>query len=156
VCLAIAFATVIRVAWQFFFYLRTDMYVLISTVLGCVDLHTTAKRLLTNRFNRLVRRRDRLVDEAVWHPVDRRVAGWYSWLVVVGYSVNLTTFVFALAPATYRMFSGAVRRFAGGATGSQLLDSTVFLTSNLVQLTIVVVLAVRERRQRSTYQHVIA
>lgn len=156
VCLAIAFATVVRIAWQFFFYLRTDLYALITTVLGCVDLHTTSRRLLANRVNRLLGRRHRLVDESVWHPVDRRVARWYAWLIVVGYSVNLTTFVLALAPATWRMFAGAFARFGGNAGAGQLADTAVFLAFNLGQVLVVVVIAVRERRERSTYQHVIA
>jgi hypothetical protein len=156
VCLAIAFTSVIRVSWQFLFYLRTDLYALVATVLGCVDLHTTARRMLANRVNRLLRRRHRLLDETAWHPTDRRAARWYSWLILVGYSTSLATFLFALWPATYRLFWGAIRRFAGQAHGSQLLDSTVFLTSNLVQVAVVVTLAIRERRSRADYQHVIA
>jgi hypothetical protein len=156
VCLAIAFACVLRVSWQFLFYLRTDLYALVVTVLGCVDLHTTARRVLANRVNRLLRRRHRLLDESVWHPTDRRVARWYSWLIVVGYTVNLTMFVIALWPTTYRMFAGALGRFAGDADGGELLDSTIFLTSNLLQLGIVAVLAIREHRSRASYRHVIA
>lgn len=157
-CLALAFATLLRVAWQFFFYLRTDLYVLLSTMLGCVDLHTTAKQLLRNRVRRLLGRRDGLADESRWHPTDRRAAGWYSWLIVAGYTFSIATFVFAVAPAVYRMFAGAIARLGGGAAPGHLLDSTVFLTLNLGQILLTVWLAVRERRQRAArqFQHVIA
>ncbi len=158
-CLALAFATLLRVVWQFFFYLRTDLYVLMSTLLGCVDLHTTAKRLLRNRFVRLLGRPERAVDEKQWHPVDRRAARWYSWLVVAGYTVSITTFVAGVAPAVYQMFAGSiVRLFGGGATGGQTLDSMVFLGMNLAQIALTVWLGVRERRQRKNrqFQHVIA
>src|SRR5262249_30664043 len=148
ICLAVAFTSAIRVSWQFLFYLRTDLYALVATVLGCVDLHTTARRLLANRVNRLLPRPRRLLDGTAWHPTDRRVARWYSWLILVGYTTSLATFLFALWPATYHLFWGAIRRVAGQAQGSQLLDSTVFLTSNLVQVSIVVALAIRERRSR--------
>lgn len=157
-CLALAFATVLRVAWQFFFYLRTDLYVLLSTLLGCVDLHTTAKRLLRNRAMRLLGRPGRRVDETRWHPVDRRAAGWYSWLIVAGYTFSIGTFVFAVAPAVYQMFAGAIGRLSGaGASGGQLLDSVVFLSLNLSQIVLTVWLAVRERRQRGArqFEHVI-
>ncbi len=159
ICLALAFATVLRLVWQFFFYLRTDLYVLMSTLLGCVDLHTTAKRLLTNRASRLLGRHDRIHDETLWHPVDRRAAQWYSWLIVAGYTFSIATFLIAVAPAVYRMFAGAITRLAGNATtGGETFDSVVFLTLNLAQILLTVWLAVRERRQRqrAQFQHVIA
>ncbi|WP_232533911.1 hypothetical protein [Plantactinospora sp. KBS50] len=159
VCLALAFATLLRVLWQFFFYLRTDLYVLMSTLLGCVDLHTTAKRLLRNRAMRLLRRPDRITDETQWHPVDRRAAGWYSWLIVAGYTFSATTFVVGVAPAVYQMFASSISRLLGGATtGRQILDSAVFLGMNLGQIAFTVWLAVRERQQRKNekFQHVIA
>ncbi|MEO3776552.1 hypothetical protein ABGB16_06820 [Micromonospora sp. B11E3] len=158
-CLALAFATVLRVLWQFFFYLRTDLYVLMSTLLGCVDLHTTAKRLLRNRAVRLLGRPERATDETQWHPVDRRAAGWYSWLIVAGCTFSITTFLVAVAPAVYRMFASSIARLFGGATtGGQTFDSVVFLGLNLAQIALTVWLAVRERRQRKNqqFQHVIA
>ena len=158
--MAFAFATFLRLVWQFFFHLRTDLYVLIHTVLGCVDLHTTAKRMLRNRFNRLLGRGTQLVDESVWPPADRRVARWYSWLIVVGYSVSLGILILAGAPTAYRMFSAVLGRFADdrGAAGWQLLDSVVFLGFTVGEIALIGWLAVRDRRQRhrSKFHHVIA
>jgi hypothetical protein len=157
-CLAFAFATVLRVVWQFFFYLRTDLYALITTLLGCVDLHTTARRLLRNRFMRAIGRTGGVVSEADWHPVDRAVARWYSWLIVAGYTISIVTFVWAVLPAVYRMFAGAIGRLYGeGAAWAELLDSTVFLGLNLSQVVLTVWLALRERRmRRKELQHVIS
>jgi hypothetical protein len=86
-----AFSTIPRITWQFYFFLRTDMYYLITTVLGCVDLQTTARELLRNRANRLLGRRDQLVDESRWHPRDRRAARWYAPLLVAGYATSVAT-----------------------------------------------------------------
>ncbi|MEV7013960.1 hypothetical protein [Streptosporangium sp. NPDC051022] len=157
-CLAFAFAVLLRILWQFSFYLRTDLYVLVSTALGCVDLHTTATRLLRNRVNRLLGRHDRVLDESDWHPTDRRVARWYSWLIVAGYAVSLSTFVVAVVPMLYRMFTGVLSRFTGqGATWPQLLDSVVFSGFILLQLAVLSVLALRDRRRarRQRFTHVI-
>ena len=44
ICLALAFLTVLRIVWQFYFFLQTDLYQLVVTVLGCVDLHRTTSR----------------------------------------------------------------------------------------------------------------
>ncbi|GGS46645.1 MULTISPECIES: hypothetical protein [Actinokineospora] len=160
ICLCVAYATTLRLVWQFFLYLRTDLYVLISTVLRCVDLHETAKRTMRNRVNRLLGRADRLLDESEWHPVDRRVARWYSWLMVGGYTVSLTTFAVAIGPAAYHLFSGAIGRFfaTGAVPARELLDSVVFLVVTLGPLAVAGWLAVRERRRRARtrYRHVIA
>ncbi|WP_433496540.1 hypothetical protein ACQP1K_16195 [Sphaerimonospora sp. CA-214678] len=158
-CLAFAFAVLLRILWQFSLYLRTDLYVLVSTALGCVDLHTTAMRMLRNRVNRLLGRRHRLMDESDWHPVDRRVARWYSWLIVAGYTVSLTTFAVAIVPIVYRMFAGVLGRFTGhGASWPELLDSLVFSGFILGQLVVLAWVAARERyRGRARrLDHVIA
>lgn len=160
ICLAVAFAALIRVLWQFFFYLRTDIYVLISTVLNCVDLHTTSVRMLRNRVNRLLRRTDRLLDESEWHPVDRRVARWYSWLIPVGYTVSLSTFLLGVGPVFLDMITAALDRFgADGPTDSVLLiDGSVFLLMTFLQVGLALGLAVRERlrRRRSRTRHVLS
>ena len=49
ICLALAFTTLPRIAWQFYFFLQTDGYYLVSTVLGTVDLHGAARGLLRNQ-----------------------------------------------------------------------------------------------------------
>ena len=56
VALAFAYMTLLRLAWQFFFYLQTDLYYVIVTVLGCVDLQGTARRVLRARLGRALRR----------------------------------------------------------------------------------------------------
>jgi hypothetical protein len=158
VCLAFAFATLLRLAWQFLFYLRTDLYVLITTVLGCVDLHETAKRMLRHRFSRLLGLGRQPTDE--WHPADRRAAQWYSWLIVVGYAVSAAMIILVAAPIAYWMFSGALGRLTGGsrASGLQLLDSAVFLALNFQQVALTAWLTIREQRLRrkAKFRHVIS
>lgn len=155
--LAVAFAALLRVIWQFFFYLRTDIYVLVSTVLGCVDLHGAAQQIFRNRVRRLFGRAE--TDESALHPVDRRVARWYSWLVVVGYTASLTTFVLAGAPVLYRFAVGVFSRLTGDAVPTaQLLDSIVFGAVAIAQCAVLGWLMVRERvrkRRDRRLHHVI-
>lgn len=155
--LAVAFAALLRVIWQFFFYLRTDIYVLVSTVLGCVDLHGAARQMVRNRFRRLIGRPE--TDESMLHHVDRKVARWYSWLVVVGYTASLTTFVLAGAPVVYRFTVGVLGRLTGeGVPMPLLLDSIVFGGVAIAQFAVLGWLMVRERvqtRRASRLHHVI-
>ncbi|GAA0526176.1 hypothetical protein GCM10010172_03360 [Paractinoplanes ferrugineus] len=157
VCQAFTFATVLRIVWQFFFYLRTDIYILITTVLGCSDLHGTAKQMVTDRVRRGFGRAP-VADPSQWHPVDRQAARWYSWLIVAGYSFSGATLLFAAIPASYHVFAGIVDRFVGGATTAQTVDSALFLALNVPQFAFTVWLGIRERRERAaaTFNHVIA
>lgn len=143
--LALAFATVLRIAWQFYFFLRTDIYYLVVTVLGCVDLHATARAMLANRFRRLLGRTDRLVDESAWHPRDRAVARWYSWLMLAGYTFLIAVAAVAVVPAALRMVSIFVSHLDGSSSVLGVADSLVFLGLNIAQFAIVGVLAVRSR-----------
>jgi hypothetical protein len=150
--LAVAFAALLRVIWQFFFYLRTDIYVLVTTVLGCVDLHGAARQIVRNRFRRLFGRGE--TDESLLHPVDRQVARWYSWLVVVGYTASLTTFVLAGAPVAYRFATGVIGRITGdGVPTALLLDSIVFGGVAIAQCAVLGWLMVRERAQTRRDRH---
>jgi hypothetical protein len=147
VCLALAYTTLLRLLWQFYFYLRTDLYVLFTTALGCVDLHSTANGVLRNTFRRLLRRP--VLDQSSWHPTDRRVARWYVWLMLVGYIATIVIFLVAVLPAAYHLFGGLLGRFFGGAaTSGELLDSAMFVGLNLVQILLVVTLAGLDRRRR--------
>lgn len=159
-CLALAFTTLLRLVWQFSFYLRTDLYVLVSTALGCVDLHAAAVGTLGNRLDRL-RGRPARTDPGRWHPTDRRVARWYSWLVLVGYGFTLGTLVLAVVPVLWRTAVGVLGRFTPGedpGTG-QLLDSIVLLVLTAAQIGASLWIGARERRRArsaTALRHVIA
>jgi hypothetical protein len=155
VCLAVAFAVCLRIAWQFSFYLRTDIYALIATALGCVDLHTTTKLMIRNRCNRMLGRHDKLIDESTWYAADRKAARWYSWLIVVGYSVSLATFALAVAPIAYQMASGVLERFTSSShvTLQEQLDAAVILGFVLVQFAVLVWLVCKDRRRDERQLH---
>ncbi|BCJ40115.1 hypothetical protein GCM10010168_29730 [Actinoplanes ianthinogenes] len=149
ICLAMAFATLLRFVWQFYFYLQTDLYHVIVTVFGCVDLQKTARRTIANRVNRLLGRRAHLLDETVWHPTDRAVARWYSWLLVVGYAFSIGTLLLAGIPATYHMFSVVLGHLSDGSGLAGVTDSVAFLLVNLVQFVALGYLLWRARRDRA-------
>jgi hypothetical protein len=150
ICLAMAFATLLRFAWQFYFYLQTDLYLLIVTALGCVDLHKTARRTLANRVNRLLGRTDRLLDETAWHPRDRKVARWYSYLLLLGYVFSFATLLLVGIPTTVRLLVVVFSRLVDGhfAGWAGLLDSLAFLLINVAQFAVVGVVLARERRRK--------
>lgn len=142
-CLALAYGTLLRLAWQLSFYLRTDLFLLMTTVLGCVDLHRTSKGVLRNTVRRWTGRP--LEDESLWHPTDRRVARWYAWLMVAGYAFSITMFAVVALPVALRVLTGVFGRFGAGGSVGGLVDSTVLLVVNVSQLVAVALLARRDR-----------
>ncbi|NUU23576.1 MAG: hypothetical protein HOV68_19035, partial [Streptomycetaceae bacterium] len=144
----LAFGTLLRFVWQFYFYLQTDSYYAVVTVLGCVDLQKAAKVVAGNRFKRLTGRRAKVVDESTLHPVDRKVARWYSWLLVVGYGFLLGTLAFAGLPTMYKIATIMIDRIRDGAGAAGIADSLVFFGVNIAQFAIVGYVALRDRRRR--------
>jgi hypothetical protein len=151
-CLAIAFTTIPRLAWQFYFYLRTDLYYLAVTVLRCIDLEGATRAVLRNRINRLRGRTDLLVDEEAWDPRDRHVARWYAPLHVAGYGASLAVLLLVVVPLALDFFGEAASRLAGGMGSSHFWDSALVLGLTVAQLIVAAALALGERRnaRRST------
>lgn len=148
VCLALAFTTLPRIAWQFYFFLQTDGYYLISTVLGTVDLHGAARVLLRNRLQQLRRHPDRLLPMDSWHPRDRAAARWYAPLMVVGYTISFAILALVVLPLGWQFFSTAAGRVFGAddsTSGGHFWDSAVILTLTIGQLGLAVILALRRR-----------
>ncbi|MFD9739387.1 hypothetical protein [Umezawaea sp. NPDC059074] len=148
VCRAFAFVTVLRLYWQFYFFLRTDLYYLVTTVLRCDDLQSVAGQMLRNRLYRLLGRHDRLFDETAWGERDRAVGRWYSWVLLAGYGFLVVMLAVAVVPAMLVMLGIVISRFQGHPTVLNTLDSLVFLTLSIGQFVFAGVLAHRARRAR--------
>ncbi|MEO6702744.1 MAG: hypothetical protein ABI140_07910 [Jatrophihabitantaceae bacterium] len=148
--LTLAYVTMLRLVWQFWFFLETDLYYLIVTVLGCVNLHATAKQLLTNWFDRRRGRTPRYDPES-WHPRDRSVARWYAVLIPIGYAVLIATLCAGLLPAIYRVFVTEIEHLTGRQHGGTagLLDGVIFLCIASGQLGLAGWLSWRGRRAAS-------
>jgi hypothetical protein len=148
VALAIAIDTLLRAAWQFYFHLQTDMYYVAATVFKCADLQTVARQMLRNRLHRLLGYPRTAADESGWHPRDRTVARWYSWLLLVGNAFSIGTLLFVVVPSTIRFIELDGRALAGGAGVLRMVDGIVALSLIVGQFVVAGWLARRSRRQR--------
>lgn len=146
--LAMAFGTLIRFAWQFYFFLRTDLYFLATTVLGCNDLQTVARQTLQNRLWGLLGRQDKLVDPESWTPRDRSVARWYVWLMIAGYTLMTVLLIVVVIPTAVRITELAVHKLVANPTPLNITDICVFLVLNFGELVVAGVLAVRGWQRR--------
>ncbi|NUT46544.1 MAG: PqqD family protein [Saccharothrix sp.] len=146
VCVALGFTVVMRLVWQFQFYLRTDLYYVFSTALRCHDLHEASVALLRNRWWRLVGRPDRVVDEGRWTDHDRRAGRWYGPFLVLGVGVMLGLAVFGSLPVVLRYGEIVVGHLSGGRFDLYFWDALVSLVINIGQLLLVAHLSRRKRK----------
>ena len=131
-CLAMSYATVLRFLWQFYFYLRTDIYYVIITALRCINLHETTKQYLRNRFYRLIGRPDKMQDESLWSSRDRRFAPWYAPVFLLGYAFSIGLSLFVGIPVTYSYLSGVFNHLLYSTPlSSTFWDASIFLSLNV-------------------------
>ena len=133
VALALAFPVCVRFSYQFLLFLQTDVYFVITTALGCYDLHAAARTLLTNRLWSLVGHPDRVRGTDQWTPRDRQVAGWYAPFFAVGALVLLVVAITAIVPVIISCVDLSVAAATSGAHGLHFWDSVVFITMTLTQ-----------------------
>ena len=149
VCLAIAFTCVFRVIWQFMFYLRTDLYFVISHALQCPDLHSATSFYIKAHVRRLLHRPPPQSD-ADWADRDRAIARWYAPLLIIGYGFSLWSLVWAGIPSTVHLVSLTVDRFSGSRnpTGG-VIDALSFILLTALQFGLVLYVTLRDRRTRA-------
>lgn len=145
--LALAFTVLIRLAWQFYLFLQTDIYYVFATALGWADLHEATRTLIRNRVWRILRRDNAIVDDSEWTDRDRQVARWYAPFYVIGVLVMLGFGVLALVPIAVGLAVRMARGLASSGLGLHFWDSAVALTFTSSQFVIVAVLIIRERRR---------
>ena len=148
VCLALAFTTVLRVAFEFLLFLRTDIYYLIATLRGCIDLHGTSRDIVHNWLWSRLRRTERLKSPELWHPNDVLTARWYAPLYVVGYALAAGLFVWVLLPISWRFLETAVSTLVHHDAGSaRFWDAAGLLLLNVAQPCAAGLLKLRDRLQ---------
>jgi hypothetical protein len=144
--LALAYLTVIRVAWQFLFFMETDAHHLLATAMRVTDLRGMTSGYLRAWFWRRLRRPDRAGPDPYLSDRDRAVLRWFGPLTLVA-SVVLT--LFALVTAVPVLVGYVVRVGAGLAasgTSGDFWNSMVALLLALAQLGVLAMVAVRDRR----------
>jgi hypothetical protein len=143
--LAVAFTTLLRLVWQCYVFLRTDLYYVIVTMLGCTDLHAATSDYLRRRLPFV---RPKAADD--WSARDRQVAPWFALLTVAGVLALLVTAVFAVIPVVMnfatRLGSALRHGFTGGAA---FWDSVVFLLLLTLELVVLPLVAGRRRNRTS-------
>ena len=145
-----AFGVVLRFTWQFYFFLRTDLYYFAATLLGCNDLQAAAKQVLTDRARRLLRRPPGQATGTVTGR-ELAVARWYSWLMVAGYAFLAAILVTTAVPVAVRLTELAAHELITAHSVLRGADALGFLALNSWEPMLAAALALRalQRKRRS-------
>jgi hypothetical protein len=146
--LALAFLTLLRFTWQFYLFLRTDLYYVFSTALGCHDLHGSTNAYLRNLASRLLLRSELRVDESAWTPRDQRMARYYAPFVVVGVIALTMTVVAALVPIAIQSLQLVMQGLMTGTWDPRFWDTAISASFAFTPLLILLVLGIREQACR--------
>jgi hypothetical protein len=146
IALALAFTVVMRFAWQFQLYMRTDLYYVFATALNCHDLHDASTALLRNRLWRLLGRTSRLVDEQQWTEHDRRVGRWYGPFILLGVTIMLLIAVLGSLPVVVQYLRTAAVGIRQGPLHPAFWDGVLGLVFLAILFVLPAYLAWRKRR----------
>lgn len=129
--LAVAYTVLLRLSWQFYVFLKTDLYYVFTTMLGCTNLHEVTSAYLRGRFAWVPGVKPPTADWSDWSPRDRQVAPWFALITVVGVGFLLATTTLAVIPVltdfARRLGTELARGTAGGALFWDSLGSLALL-----------------------------
>ncbi|GAA2713853.1 hypothetical protein ACFY2R_04720 [Micromonospora olivasterospora] len=148
--LAVAYTVLLRMSWQFYVFLRTDMYYVATTALGCTNLDEVSRAYLRDRFRWLpwVRRSD--WADGDWSPRDRQLAPWFALITCAGVGVLLVTVALWTAPLIWEFGTRVCTALANGTpTGPGFWDSVASLLLVVFEIVLLPLLAGRTRRRRA-------
>jgi len=150
--LAVAYTTLLRLAWQFYLFLRTDLYYVVTTLLGCSALHDATSAYMRTKLTRLpgVRPPDR-GDESAWSPRDRLMAPWFALVTVFGVGFLLATAALAVVPLLWGFVTRLGPQLAHGtAGGAGFWDAIVSLSLFATEFALLVLVSRREAARKGT------
>jgi len=137
---------------QFFVFLRTDVYSVMTALLGCTNLSETTRLLLRRSVRRLSPEQEARL--AASRPRDLAVARWYRIVHLAGMALALWFFLAYFVPSTWHLLRWMAHALAvsGPATMpfyEALFLGTVLLSPRLLTLTVAIRDAADRRAART-------
>jgi putative peptide zinc metalloprotease protein len=138
---ALALVELSAIVSQFFVFLRTDVYAVMTAVLGCTNLSETTRLSLRRSVRRLSAEQQARLSAC--RPRDIAVARWYRFVHVAGMGLALWFFVAFFAPSTWHLLVWLAQSLtAAGPTTRQFYEALAFavvlLSPRLLTLAVMV------------------
>lgn len=134
---AMMFTYMMRILWQFFFFIRTDFYYVIAGFLNCRNLLKDTEGFLRNQLARFFSF-IRPVDQSVIPASERRVIRIYSVLWVAGRIFALSLLFLVTLPLAVLYIRNLGNTFRTGyrANPSDFIDALLLAAYFLIPLTV--------------------
>jgi putative peptide zinc metalloprotease protein len=144
---AVATLVTTNLVWQFCVFLRNDLYLVLSTLLGCLNLWRIA--ILTIKRTLWHLTPDEQAELAAGDDRSRWHARWYSWLCVVGVAGTGWYAADIMAPAIWRVIRTLANRLISlPATGPRFWEALIFGTLALLPLLLAAYVLIRDLRNK--------
>ena len=144
---ALVLLQVLAISFQFVVFLRTDLYAVLITGLGYLNLTRVSGLQMARRYRRLNESEERELASA--DPRDKAAARWYGWVKVAG--VALAAFYFAafFAPAGIQLVRWVVTGLTT-APATSLRFWEVLVSGGVAALPIIIppLTYMRDRRRK--------
>ncbi|MEV4134521.1 hypothetical protein AB0J72_20410 [Dactylosporangium sp. NPDC049742] len=140
---ALLLSYVFRVFFQCFFYLRTDLYYLVSTALNCRNLMSDTETMLRNGVLRLIGKRAHVTDQSGISRRERTAIRTYSVFYIVGRGFAVMTLLTVFVPIMATVVTEFITWTSGGRSHLTPLDFALILVLMLGVYGVGVVMWVR-------------
>jgi putative peptide zinc metalloprotease protein len=130
---AVFYTYVLRITFQMFFYLRTDLYYVIANMLNAKNLMADTEAFLRNIVARVFRQRHRLVDQSGIPRRERRAVRGYAVVYCIGRFFSLSVLVFFYIPILWGYLEQVILLVTGQDSRFTGLD---FFTIGVIVLAI--------------------
>lgn len=147
--LAVAYLTLLRMAWQFCVFLRTDTYYVLTTALGCSNLAEAATAYLRDLVSRRQARPWRDGAATGFSARDRALAPWFALVTVVGTIAAFALAGVAVLPAVVEFAIRLGSGLSSGTLSGRFWDSAGSLAITVTQFAVLPLVAGRRRRIRT-------
>ncbi len=136
---ALTFVQVAALISQFWIFVRTDVYALLITSTGCVNLFRVNQLMVRRALRIITTEQERELRDA--HQRDLAVARWYRWIYVGGIAAAAWFFIAYFAPATIRLAVWIAGSIAHAGIASEhfweaLVVGTLIFSPRLITLAV--------------------
>ncbi len=136
ICKALVMSYWLRIVWQFYVFVRTDIYFVITNYFDCRNLMSDTEEFLKNCASRLVRA-GRLIDQSHIPVAERRVIRIYSVFWLAGRVLALYVLFAVTFPVVYGYLHDLFTAFRSGVS----VNIDGFIDSLLLSLFVVTTLS---------------
>jgi putative peptide zinc metalloprotease protein len=145
--IALGAGTLIRIAFQFFIFLRTDLYAVVVTWFGCLNLTRVTHLLLKQGFRQLTSSDRQELQQS--SARDLAVARWYRWLYLAGIAAAAWFFIDFFAPNLVTITRWIIENLHGRSpTRFSFWTGVLFGLLSLAPIPLTVLVLIRERARR--------